>query len=85
MMGHKICFYVEIWLIISKLSLLPLHIWSTDVGGLNPVLVELFHFFTDKKVMQHLLEEIWFYGISAFEFRQSVPKEVLCDSKQPTP
>ena len=29
MMGHKICFYREIWLIISKLSLLALLIWST--------------------------------------------------------
>ena len=28
MMGHKICFYGEIWLIIPKLSLLLL-IWST--------------------------------------------------------
>ena len=28
MMGHKICFYGEIWLIIPKLSLLPLLIWS---------------------------------------------------------
>ena len=38
MMGHKICFYGEIWLIIPKLSLLPFHIWSIDfrehkVGG----------------------------------------------------
>ena len=30
MRGHKICFYGEIWLIIPKLSLLPLLIWSTD-------------------------------------------------------
>ena len=30
MMGHKICFYGEIWTIIPKLSLL-LHIWSTDL------------------------------------------------------
>ena len=29
MMGHKICFYGEIWLIIPKLSLLLLLIWST--------------------------------------------------------
>ena len=29
MMGHKICFYGKIWLIIPKLSLLPLLIWST--------------------------------------------------------
>ena len=28
-MGHKICFYEEIWLIIPKLSLLLLLIWST--------------------------------------------------------
>ena len=29
MMGHKICFYGEIWIIIPKLSLLPLLILST--------------------------------------------------------
>ena len=29
MMDHKICFYEEEWLIIPKLSQLPL-IWSTD-------------------------------------------------------
>ena len=29
MMGHKICFCGEIWLIIPKLSLLSLLIWST--------------------------------------------------------
>ena len=29
-MGHKICFCGEIWLIIPKLSLLILLIWSTD-------------------------------------------------------
>ena len=29
MMSHKICFYGEIKLIIPKLSLLPLLIWST--------------------------------------------------------
>ena len=27
MMGHKICLYGEIWLIIPKLSLLPFLIW----------------------------------------------------------
>ena len=31
MMGHKICFYGEIWLIIPKSSLLPLLMWSTDI------------------------------------------------------
>ena len=31
MMGHKICFKGEIWLIIPKLSLLPLLIWTTDL------------------------------------------------------
>ena len=31
MMGHKICFYGEIWLIIPKLSLLSLPIWSTEL------------------------------------------------------
>ena len=29
MMGHKICFYGEIWLIIPKLSLLPLLMGNT--------------------------------------------------------
>ena len=33
MMGHKICFYGEIWLFIPKLSLLPLLICSTDSEG----------------------------------------------------
>ena len=33
MMGHNIYFYGEIWLIIPKLSLLPLLIWSTDASG----------------------------------------------------
>ena len=28
MVGHKICFYGETWLIIPKSSLLPLFIWS---------------------------------------------------------
>ena len=32
MMGHKICFYREMWLIIPKLSLLTLLIWSTAFG-----------------------------------------------------
>ena len=31
MMGHKICFYGKIWLIIPKLSLIHLLIWSTAV------------------------------------------------------
>ena len=30
MMGHKICFCEEIWIIIPKLTLLLLLIWSTD-------------------------------------------------------
>ena len=30
MMDHKICFNGEIWIIIPKLSLLPLLIWSFD-------------------------------------------------------
>ena len=29
MMGHKICSRGEIWIIIHKLSLLPILIWST--------------------------------------------------------
>ena len=35
MMGHKICFHEEIWIIIRYLSLLLLLIWSTDVYGMN--------------------------------------------------
>ena len=31
MMGHKICFYDEIWRIIPKLAQLPRLIWSTGV------------------------------------------------------
>ena len=33
MMGHKICFYGEKWLIIPKFSLLPLLNWNTDCKG----------------------------------------------------
>ena len=35
MMGHNICFYEEIWLIILKLSQLPVLIWS-NVLDFNP-------------------------------------------------
>ena len=35
MMGHKICFYGEILLIIPKLSLLLLLIWSTVFSFLS--------------------------------------------------
>ena len=41
MMGHKICFYGEIWLIIPKLSLLPLLIWS--IGHVVVVVALLFY------------------------------------------
>ena len=34
-MGHKICFYGEIWLIIPKLSLLLLLIWTTVITNLQ--------------------------------------------------
>ena len=37
MMGHKECFYAEILLIIPKLSLLPLLIWSTVDSNQDPV------------------------------------------------
>ena len=37
MMDHKICFYGEMWLIIPKLSLLPLLIWSIVAGMANNV------------------------------------------------
>ena len=30
MMGHKVCFYTEICIIIPKLSLLPILIWNTE-------------------------------------------------------
>ena len=33
MMGHKICFYGEKWLITPKFSLLPLLNWNTDCKG----------------------------------------------------
>ena len=41
MMGHKICLNKEIWLIIPKLSLLPLLIWSTVVHFDNSVIIFL--------------------------------------------
>ena len=33
MMGHKICFYGEVWIVIPKLSLLPLLIWCTGISA----------------------------------------------------
>ena len=47
MMGHKICFYGEIWLIIPKLSLLPLLICSTE---LNIVYIDDIHIVTSKGI-----------------------------------
>ena len=44
MMGHKICFYGQIRLIIPKLSLLPLLIWSTGLSGRATVLLLQFSF-----------------------------------------
>ena len=35
MMGHKICFNTEMWLIIPKLALLPLLIWSAENYCIN--------------------------------------------------
>ena len=35
MMGHKICFNEEIWIVIPKLSLLLLLIWSTAYNYLK--------------------------------------------------
>ena len=37
MVGHIIIFYGEIWLIIPKISLLPLLIWSTETFDLDEV------------------------------------------------
>ena len=33
MMGHNICFYEEIWILIPKLSLQLLLIWSTELSA----------------------------------------------------
>ena len=52
MMGHKIRFYEEIWLIIPKLSLLPLLIWSTDVYGVCGIT----HLSPNAYVFQHVLQ-----------------------------
>ena len=40
MMGHKICFHGEIWLIIPKLSLLSLLIWSTVYANTLQIFAE---------------------------------------------
>ena len=42
MRGHNICLNGQIWNIISKLSLLPLPIWSTVGGCMNVDLLEDF-------------------------------------------
>ena len=36
MKGHKIHFNGEMWKIIPKIPLLPLHIWSTDYSAYEP-------------------------------------------------
>ena len=41
MMGHKLCSDEEIWLIIPKLPLLPLLIWSTDIKLHSMVYISL--------------------------------------------
>ena len=51
MMGDKICFYGEIWLIISKLSLLPLLIWSSDYYWMIRWLGDLLSF---QKYFRHI-------------------------------
>ena len=43
MMGHKICFYGEMWLMISELSLLALLIWSTDLVMNGPGLQAFYY------------------------------------------
>ena len=32
MVGHKICFYRQLWIIIPKLSLLPILMWSIELN-----------------------------------------------------
>ena len=43
MVGHKICFYREMWLIIPKLSLLFLLTWSSDMSMPVEHLCRFFH------------------------------------------
>ena len=38
MMGHKICFHGEIWLVIPKLSLLPLNRSADPLDIVSPFL-----------------------------------------------
>ena len=41
MMAYKICFSGEIWIIIPKLSLLLLLIWSPDSGSVDQSVISL--------------------------------------------
>ena len=41
MMGHKVCFFVKMWLIIPKSSLLPLFIWSSVSSCLKSLGVDV--------------------------------------------
>ena len=60
MMCHKICFYGDIWIIIPKLSLLLLLIWSTD-NYLAINLVSLSQNGLDEIVLM-MGHKIYFYG-----------------------
>ena len=70
MMGHKICFSGEMWLIIPKLSLLPLLIWSTEI-------IQGQRYITFKRANSEclIMEKAVNSGIFAyiFAFWQSVP------------
>ena len=58
MMGHKICFSGEIRLIIPKLSLLPLLIWSsaytTGTINIGTTFYDKFFFFVKRKFVSAL-------------------------------
>ena len=41
MMGHKICFYGYMWIIILKLSQLPFLLWSTDKRNVHILRVQV--------------------------------------------
>ena len=63
MMFHKICFHGEIWLIIPKLSLLPLLIWSTISKSVFPhcSLVYALACYRSRWLMCKKYEPLWDY------------------------
>ena len=76
MMYHKICLDGEIWLIISKLSLLPLIIWATANSS-------LWEYYPMRWEANISLSEEWPVDLILTHFILETPKGVLAKSADP--